>query len=746
MAVTATREPMPDVPTAPPLGRPASQASLARIVQVDRARVLRLTLGLALSFSLVLALALGIYFRIESDNRAALFMAARERSLHLAAQTLPDAMAGVMSDLRYFAHHATVDAYLATGSEAARQAVARDYAAFLREKRHYDQLRFIDTDHRERIRVNHTREGVRIVPVPELQSKAARYYMHAMAGLGPGRLYVSPMDLNVEHERIEQPLKPVIRVGMAVFDAQGRRRGYVLLNVLGESLMRGVQRLAGARSAIWMVDERGDWLLSPTPGDAWSGVLPGRRSRAFALRHPQAWAAMGQRIGGLVHSEGLRLLFLRVYPLEAGGWQGQTGAHAAPGAADGYQWTLIAPVSPDDLRAAHGHLLRDSLVAGGVLSLLATALSAALAYAVARARALSQALEKAVDNVPMMVGYVDAQQRYRFNNLAYQHNLGYSPRELYGRPIREVLGEPLYRQLEPHIRQALDGQRVEFEMQVAVPGGEVRDMAVAYIPDPGPHGETRGFYTVVNEVTPLKTAQRRERQHLLELAHVSRLASVGEIATELAHQINQPLSAIGMFGSAAVRHLEKGGEPSRVLEWLEMIKAQVQRASDVVQRLRRFVQKGEMQWQAVDLNRPVREVVALLEHEIRAGRVKLTLELDEALPAVRADPLLLEQVIYNLVRNALEAVSDREPAGAVTVRTTAGPERVRLEVLDNGPGVDENLGERIFEPFVTQKPGGLGVGLAISRSIVQAHKGELGWENRTGGGTVFHLDLPAVNG
>lgn len=736
----------PAGPESADAGRSAPSGALARVVQVERGRVLRLTLLLALSFSLLLALALGAYYRIESDNRAALLMAARERSLHLAALTLTDAMAGVLAELRYFARYEALAPYLETDSETARQAIAREYAAFMSEKRHYDQLRFIDPDYRERIRVNHAPGGARIVPPAQLQSKAGRYYMQAMAGLGRGEIYVSPMDLNIENGRIEVPYKPVIRVGMAVFDGQGQRRGYVLINVLGENLLRGVRRLAGERPSIWMVDERGEWLLGPTPADAWSGLLPDRDLPAFAQRHPRAWAAMRQRMSGVATSADLGLSFLRVFPLQPAEWQGDGGDPGLPGTDGAYDWTLIAPIFPDDLTVANANLLRDTLVGGAFASLLATVLSAYLAYAVARARAHSQALERAVDNVPMMVGYVDAGQRYRFNNLAYQRNLGYSPLELYGRLMRDVLGEPVYRQLEPHIGQALRGRRVEFEMQVEVPGSEVRDMAVAYIPDLGERGEVRGFYTVVNDVTPLKRAQRRERQHLQELAHVSRLASMGEIATELAHQINQPLSAIGMFSSAAARHLERGGEQARVLEWLEMIKAQVQRASDVVQRLRRFVHKGEMQWQPVDLNHPVREVAALLEHEVHASQAKLVLELDDPLPAVRADPLLLEQVIYNLARNALEAVADGRPAGEVILRTHADAGRVRLEVLDNGPGVDADLGARVFDPFVSQKPGGLGIGLAISRSIVHAHKGELGYGNREGGGAVFHLDLPAVSG
>jgi len=269
----------------------------------------------------------------------------------------------------------------------------------------------------------------------------------------------------------------------------------------------------------------------------------------------------------------------------------------------------------------------------------------------------------------------------------------------------------------------------------------MHDVVVNYLPDISPWGDVRGFYVMVNDVSQLKESERRDRQRRLELAHVTRLASMGEMATEIAHEVNQPLAAISMYSAAGLRTLQGEYDRSKLEDWFEAINTQAKRASEIVRRVRRFVQKGESQLGPVDMNLIAREVAALLSHEARSQEVEIVLELADGLPPVHGERVLLEQVVFNLARNALDAVLAQSGVRRITLRSSFDAQLVYVEVSDTGPGVDAALGERIFDSFVTSKQGGLGMGLTISRSIIEAHAGTLRYTVNEGGGCTFIFSL-----
>jgi C4-dicarboxylate-specific signal transduction histidine kinase len=270
-------------------------------------------------------------------------------------------------------------------------------------------------------------------------------------------------------------------------------------------------------------------------------------------------------------------------------------------------------------------------------------------------------------------------------------------------------------------------------------------MSVSYIPDVTESGEVRGFYAVARDITELRAAERRERQRMLELAHVSRFASMGAMATEIAHEVNQPLAAIAMYSAACLRTLAKGGDTAVVTGWLTSINAQAKRVGEVVQRLRQFLQMGGAERAPIGMNEVVREVAGLASVEARAQDVDLLVDLAPELPAVLADRILLEQVVLNLVRNALDAVGQQTGPRRVVVQTRPAGEGVEVSVADNGPGVPAGLGRNVFDSFVSSKPGALGMGLAVSRSIVEAHEGGISYTNNPEGGSTFRFTLPSAS-
>ncbi len=245
-----------------------------------------------------------------------------------------------------------------------------------------------------------------------------------------------------------------------------------------------------------------------------------------------------------------------------------------------------------------------------------------------------------------------------------------------------------------------------------------------------------------------RAAEEAVRESRERLTHVARLSTLGEMTTGLAHELNQPLTAIATYARAAERLAAQGpAQHDEVVSALRQIAAQALRAGEIIKRLRALVRNRETQEELLDLNAVVRELAVLALSDARANSLLLQLELAEALPPVLGDAIQLQQVMLNLLRNAIDAVC-ADPASERTIwlRTARCAEGVEVGVLDAGPGIDPAIRERLFEAFATTKPEGTGLGLAISRSIVESHRGRLMWRANAPRGSCFYFTLPAVSG
>lgn len=240
-------------------------------------------------------------------------------------------------------------------------------------------------------------------------------------------------------------------------------------------------------------------------------------------------------------------------------------------------------------------------------------------------------------------------------------------------------------------------------------------------------------------------AEQRARQHQNALAHVSRLSTMGEMASGIAHEINQPLSAVVNYARGCSRRLRAHRyNKAEVLDAIEQIATQAQRAAEIIRRLRNFVRKGEVRRVPLRINHLVREVHTLLAHDAQRTGVQIQLHLTEADPQVYADEIQMEQVLVNLVRNGIEAIATVQRPRPLILITTAVVYKsaVRVSVRDNGPGLPPDTRDELFHPFVTTKKDGLGMGLSISRSILSAHDGRLWALSPPGDGTTVHFTLP----
>ena len=242
-------------------------------------------------------------------------------------------------------------------------------------------------------------------------------------------------------------------------------------------------------------------------------------------------------------------------------------------------------------------------------------------------------------------------------------------------------------------------------------------------------------------------AETESREHRDELARVQRVATMGEMATGLAHEINQPLSAIVSFTQGCIRRLDAGtADPNELRNALSEVSAQAQRAGEIIRGIRAFIRKDRPGLCNLSVNDVAHSAIDMLRAEMKAASIVLKTDFADDVPIVQADAVQLEQVFINVVKNAIDALPACDPAARnIIIRTAvaSGGEAI-IEISDNGPGIAHELLPRVFEPFLTTKPSGLGMGLAISRSIIEAYGGRMGIVNGLADGTTVRITLPAA--
>jgi PAS domain S-box-containing protein len=347
-------------------------------------------------------------------------------------------------------------------------------------------------------------------------------------------------------------------------------------------------------------------------------------------------------------------------------------------------------------------------------------------------------------SAPVGLAFVDTQLRYVSINDRLAEINGRPADAHLGRTVREVLPhladtiEPIFRGVIATGRPVVDA---ELQGATATTPGDGRSWLVSYYPVPDSQGTILGVTVVLQEVTERKRAEETRR----ELAHASRLALVGELTASIAHEVNQPLGAILSNADAAEMLLESSPPAlDQVREILGDIRKDDLRASEVIRRLRALLRKREMEIQPVDLNEVSSDVVLLVRAESRRRGITVESVPADGLPLVRGDKVHLQQVVLNLVFNGMEALADTPGEKRVTVRTASLENGfAEIAVTDTGPGVLPDRLPRLFEPFFSTKKEGMGLGLSIARSVVEAHGGQIRAENNPHRGATFRFTLPA---
>jgi PAS domain S-box-containing protein len=332
-----------------------------------------------------------------------------------------------------------------------------------------------------------------------------------------------------------------------------------------------------------------------------------------------------------------------------------------------------------------------------------------------------------------------------YANPAAQQMSGYTLDELRAMPFWEI-AHPEFRGLVQErgmAHQRGGTTQIRYDMKILTKQGVERWMDVSSAPVML-RGQSAVLVTAL-DTTEQKRAEALARTHQVELAHLNRVSAMGQMTAQLAHELNQPLTTIANYAKGGLHRIRSGGTPSTALALpLEKIAAEATRASQIIRRTRDLIRRQDPRREAVEVNALIREVCELARYHPGAGRVRLELALADALPPVVADRVQVEQVVLNLLSNAIEAVADvplRERWVTVSTLST-GEGGVEVAVGDNGVGLPPEAGARVFEPFFTTRPGGMGMGLTICQSIVTDHGGRIWAAPNPERGTTFRFTLP----
>ena len=363
----------------------------------------------------------------------------------------------------------------------------------------------------------------------------------------------------------------------------------------------------------------------------------------------------------------------------------------------------------------------------------------------AELRRSEAALSALIENTTDAVWSIDREYRVVTMNASVREafSLVFSGSLQKGFAIHEGVPDSIRDEWRQLYDRALAGERISVEQAF----GEA-DSRHHYLISLNPireGDEITGATVFSRDITELRRVEELARRNQAELHHVLRLGTIGEISSGLAHEINQPLGAIANFAGACVRLLDAGTASDVDLRrGFGLIAAEALRAGNVIRSLRNLARKADGQVEAVDINEVVQRASALMLPEAQLQGISLRLEAAPAVPPVQADGIQIEQVVLNLILNAIEAMHG-SPVKLLSVRTSAANGHVQVAVDDRGAGLSVEVAERLFEPFFTTKEKGLGMGLAISRRIIEAHGGRMWGAPNDAGGSTFAFTLPVAS-
>ncbi|MBT4520479.1 MAG: PAS domain S-box protein [Halieaceae bacterium] len=685
--------------------------------------------------------------RLDAQIRLDRVEVQEKARIEAAQKILGRGLREISTDIGVLAENPALRPFLSSPSERTRGQIIEHFRVFGEQKGIYDQVRYLNASGRELVRINYAEGDSQIVPGAQLQDKSNRYYFREIWNLDRGDIYVSPMDLNVEHGVIERPAKPVIRLGALVYDTGGIKRGMVVANYLAANLLdqfRDVMAVGSGEPMLLEMD--GHWLVAPDREDEWGAAL-GTQKR-FDLRFPRAWSAMRRLSEGSVATDKGLFVFSRIYPLRP------AGAASARYRADHDYWIIVSRLASGSLPNSGAVRYSSAMFAYAVfLFVLAIILAYAAYIKVSREvwqrnlQASESRFRAVFKEASLGICLTDLNGLILDANPALTSMLGFEQAELIRVSQTQLIHSDDLSRLEGFYRELRGGnsESCTADVRYLTKAGQIINAEINLALVHTASGQPQFTVMLIEDMTPRKELQERERVIQDQLVHMNRVGAIGEMGSTLAHELNNPLGAIANYMAGSLNWIRSGGkDPTELITPLEKSLNQAKKAGDIIRRVRGFLKAPEDEVGEADLKETVSESLGLVEIQSQRQAVKIVTILAEGLPPVSVSVAQLEQVLVNVLLNAIQALAEvpvdqrRLEVSAEQLETG----EVRVSVDDNGPGGDDL--EQIFEPFYSTKSEGLGLGLALCCTIVESWGGRIWAENSKGRGLVVCFTMPAT--
>lgn len=677
--------------------------------------------------------------------------AVEQRQTLVAAATIGNDLQAVVADLLVMADSTALRNLLREDSPETRQQLGRELRSLLDHKPAYGQIRYLDHTGQEVVRTQRTQNGLELVPAGRLQSKSDRYYFRETIQLPERRIFVSPFDLNVEDGQIENPRQPTIRFAVPISDETGTRRGILVINYLGNQLFASLRTAtAETRGQIMLVNADGYWLYTGDPTKEWTFMFPELGSLRFSTEHPAAWEAMMDADDGQYRDASGLFTFATVDPLRASVARLQDQTAVGSARSEGrHAWKIIAHIPTSTLQAI-SQQSRANLV-----QLIAIVLSLTLLGCLVAARhgaAHAVATRALAENERRFREMAETIGQVFWIRSAESHGLSYvSPAftKLWGREIPPVdqldslWNNSIHREDQPRVQSyfQVQGQRDEFHIEYRV---VQPDDSIVWIRDHGfpvlnQQGDVTHFVGVAEDITRLKKAQE-------QLLQSERLAAIGETMAGLAHESRNALQRSQACLEMLGKRVQDRAEAVALIHRLQLAQNDLHQ---LYERVREYAAPIHVHRKPTDVKQLIEQCESDLAERIaeRRATIRHTVNTDEFCCDV--DPFQLRQVFRNILENALhEELDARAKRECVEVCVEwsdgelNGASALQVTVLDNGPGSELKHLDDIFEPFMTTRARGTGLGMAIARRIIEAHHGRIHATQPVGGGLAFVVLLP----
>ena len=674
------------------------------------------------------------------------------------------ALRGLGADVMFLADLPALRQLDGPNGAQAKQTVQERFQSLVARKHYYDEVRLFRADGWERVRVDLVDGKAKVIPDDQLQDKSKRYYFQAASKLKPGEVFVSPLDLAMDHGVIIQPLKPVVRLCVPLFDEHEKLVGVVSLSYLAGELLSEMRSIA-PEGDVMLLDERGYWLLGPSSHDEFGFMYPDKKDVRLDRRLPEAWremqiAPMGKRLDGdgLMRFDTLPVLDM----LEV---------RAPADEVARYRWHLVGWEGPDRVSEA--------VAAGRQLVLLLVGVSLALAalasFYLSRARlardlalmqqqrseAEAKKLALVASRTTNGVTIVDKAGAIEWVNDGFVRLTGFQLAEVKGKKAEDLqtmsssapLPIELIKEIGERVRKREEaiqrGESYAFDLPVQHRDGHRYWIHVEGQPVRDERGEVVNYITIQSDITELKVAEEEANRARVAAEAANRTKSV--FLANMSHELRTPMNAIIGYSEMLIEEAEEGGLKHLTPD-LQKIRTAgkhlLELINDVLDLSKIEAGRMELFLESFELSAMLPEVVSTVRPLAEKNGNQLVLDAAPEPLRMHADLTKVRQCLFNLLSNACKFTSK----GSVTLRVRPAGNKVRFEVSDTGIGMTPEQQGKLFQAFVqadsstTRKFGGTGLGLAITRTFARMMGGDVTVESEAGKGTTFTLTLPLTVG